>query len=455
MLRRENALRLADHLAFSLYCIKRNDRTQRWHHMSDWQYPFSFSRDPHVDLSSYDAFNEGAPFQTFERMRADDPLAWCPEADGRGFWSVTRYDDVTRLNKNPALCSSARGIRIEDQSAEEYEARKTFQETDPPQHTFFRMLVNQAFSRPEIAKYEDQIRAITRDLIARALEQGEFDAVDMIARQLPMRMLGQIIGVPEADSNWLVDKGDALISNTDPEYTDFVLDKVDTEEYRLLPFRSPAAVELFDYANTLLARIRKGEDVGVLNLVVQETKDGKRMSDDEFRNFFCLLVAAGNDTTRYSIAAAIHALANQPRLLSQLQGATPELLTSASDELIRWASPTTHFRRTATEDFEMHGKTVKAGDKVVLWFISGNRDETVFDAPYEIDLERKPNRYIAFGQGGPHVCLGMFLAKLEVRIVLEELAAHVSTIEQTAKQTYLRSNFIHGIKKLPIRIRAQ
>ncbi|RME66504.1 MAG: cytochrome P450 [Alphaproteobacteria bacterium] len=421
---------------------------------AEWTYPFSTSTDPFVDLSSYEAFSQGAPFATFERMRREDPMAWCAAQKGRGFWSVTRYADILKLNKNPARLSSAKGIRIEDQTEEEVEARKTFQETDPPQHTYFRMLVNEAFSRGQVARYEERIRAITRELIARASEQGEFDAVEAIARQLPMRMLGQIIGVPDADTDWLVEKGDALISNTDPDYTDFVLDKVDTEEYRFLPFRSPAAIELFDYANELLTRIEKGEHVGVLNLVLQETKDGRRMSPGEFRNFFCLLVAAGNDTTRYSIAASIHALANQPDLLEELRGKDEAFTQRAADEMIRWASPTTHFRRTATEDFEFHGKTVKAGDKVVLWFVSGNRDADVFERPYEIDLTRKPNRYMSFGQGGPHVCLGMFLAKLEIRVVLEELAARAARIEQTAPHDYLRSNFILGLKRLPVRIRA-
>ncbi|MCG8443540.1 MAG: hypothetical protein MI723_17185, partial [Caulobacterales bacterium] len=242
------------------------------------QYPLSYSTDPFVDLSSYDAFNEGAPFATFDRMRREDPLAWCPERNGRGFWSVTRHEDLLRLNRDPELLSSARGIRIEDQSEEEYEARKTFQEMDAPQHTNFRRLVNEAFSRNQVALFEDQIRDITHELITKSLALGEFDATEQIARQLPMRMLGQIMGVPDSDTDWLVEKGDALISNTDPDYTDFVVDKADTEEYRFLPFRSPAAIELFDYANDLLARMDKGETFGVLNLVLQETKDGLRMT---------------------------------------------------------------------------------------------------------------------------------------------------------------------------------
>lgn len=422
---------------------------------SDWAYPFSLCKSANVDLSSQDAFNEGAPFPTFERMRREDPVAWCEESGGRGFWSITRHEDVVRLNKDSATLSSARGIRIEDQTEEEYEARKTFQETDPPQHTHFRMLVNEAFSRRSVAKYEEQIRDITAKLIDAALDEGEVDATDAIARQLPMRMLGQIIGVPDEDTEWLVEKGDALISNADPDYTDFVIDKVDTEEYRLLPFRSPSAIELFDYANDLLVRIRQGEQVGVLNLVLEPTKDGTRMSDDEFRNFFCLLVAAGNDTTRYSIAASLHALANDPGLLEDLRGADANVTRTAADELIRWASPTTHFRRTATRDFEYGGRKIRKNDKVVLWFVSANRDDEMFENPYEIRFDRKPNRFVSFGQGGPHVCLGMFLAKLEVRVVLEELARRVQKIEQTAPHRYLRSNFILGIKQLPVRMTAR
>ena len=421
--------------------------------MTDWTYPYSASTDPHVDLSTLDAFNQGAPFATFDRMRREDPVCWCEMADAsKGFWSITRHQDIQALNRDTALLSSARGIRMEDQSREEYEARRTFQETDPPEHTEFRTLFSQAFSRVTINDYEDQAREITAGLVAKALEEGELDVVDKVARQLPMQMLALIMGLPKTDTEWLVEKGDALISNSDPDYTDFVVDRIDTEEYRLLPFRSPAALELFDYADKLLQHMRSGGKCGVLNLVIQPTASGKVISDGEFRNFFCLLVAAGNDTTRYSIAAAMHALANQPQLLQSLRGMGRGELIRAADEMIRWASPTTHFRRTAVRDFEYQGRRIGEGDKVVFWFLSGNRDEKVFDDPYAIRLDRQPNRYISFGQGGPHVCLGMFLAKLEVRVMLEELARQVGSMVQTGPHEHLRSNFILGIKKLPLRM---
>jgi cytochrome P450 len=416
-------------------------------------YPFSRSSDAHVDLSSQDAFNYGLPWATFERMRREEPMAWLEmSGGGKGFWNVTRHADLLDLNRQADLLSSARGIRMEDQSDEEFQARKTFQETDAPEHRAFRALAAKAFSRSTVAQYEEQIRKIVNALLDTALEAGEFDAVDAIARRLPMQMLAQIMGVSADDGAWLVEKGDALISNADPDYTDFVIDRVDTEEYRLLPFRSPAAVELFDYANRLLDRMDAGEQIGVLNLVREPTSHGTQMSRGEFRNFFCLLVAAGNDTTRYSISATIHSLANNPALLTQIQASDFDAWEEAADEMIRWASPTTHFRRTATRDFEYHDRQVRAGDKVLLWFASGNRDEAAIADPYTINLTRTRNPSLAFGQGGPHLCLGMWLARLEVKIVLQEIARRIKGIEQAAEHSYLRSNFIHGIKYLPVRV---
>ena len=409
--------------------------------------------DGYADLSSHDTFTNGAPHNTFSRMRREEPVAWCEYAGGKGFWSVTRHEDVSRLLRDTALMSSARGIRMEDQTYEEYLARRTFQETDPPEHTRTRSQVMKAFTGPVVAQFEPQIRELCRGILEHALALGEFDAVTEIARQLPMRMLGQILGTPSSDLEWLVRMGDQLIANTDADYTDLVLDKADTEAYRLMPFRSPAGVELFDYAQRLMEeKRRRGDTQGVLNLVMQPDEQGNVIPENEFRNFFCLLVAAGNDTTRYSIAAALHALANRPALLQQLRAADAELWKTVPDEFIRWASPAMYFRRTATRDVNLHGKDIKMGDKVLLWFVSANRDESVFTNPFEVDLARSPNRHVSFGQGGPHVCLGMWLARLEVRVLLQEFAARVKAMQQTGEHAFLRSNFVGGIKRLPVRV---
>jgi cytochrome P450 len=409
--------------------------------------------DGYADLSSHDAFTHGAPHNTFSRLRRDEPIAWCSYAGGEGFWSVTRHEDVSRLLRNSALMSSARGIRMEDQTYEEYLARRTFQETDPPEHTRTRSQVMKAFTGPVVAQFEPQIRELCCGILEQALALGEFDAVAEIARQLPMRMLGQILGTPTSDLDWLVRMGDQLIANTDSDYTDLVLDQADTEAYRLMPFRSPAGAELFDYAQRLMEeKRRRGDTQGVLNLVMQPDEQGNVISDTEFRNFFCLLVAAGNDTTRYAIAAALHALANRPALLQQLRAADDPLWKTVPDEFIRWASPAMYFRRTATRAVTLHGKDIMAGDKVLLWFVSANRDESVFVDPFEVNLARSPNRHVSFGQGGPHVCLGMWLARLEVRVLLQEFAARVRSMEQSAPHAFLRSNFVGGIKRLPVRV---
>ena len=405
--------------------------------------------DGYADLGSHDSFANGAPLNTFARLRRADPLHWSDWSGGVGYWSVTRHADILALNGQPELLSSARGIRMEDQTYEEYLARRTFQETDAPDHMATRIKVARAFSKPVMAQYEGVIRDLCGPILDAALDLGTFDATREIARQLPMRMLGRIMGTPEADLPWLVAKGDALIANTDPDFTTHVLDRMTTDEFRMMPFNSPAGAELFVYAKDLMRRrAEAGVTGGVLDLILAPDADGKTMPDHEFRNFFCLLVAAGNDTTRYSIAAGLQALARQPGLLAQLQSGA--VWDTMADEVIRWATPAIYFRRTATRDFDMHGKTVRAGDKVLYWFVSGNRDDTAFSDPMRVDLARTPNRHLAFGQGGPHVCLGMWLARLEVRILFQELAKRVRTVEPAGEHRYLRSNFVGGIKELPV-----
>ncbi|MDB4187999.1 cytochrome P450 [bacterium] len=407
--------------------------------------------DGHADLSSHDSFSNGAPHNTFARLRRDDPVFWTEYAQGTGFWSITQHEDITALNRQSALLSSAHGIRIEDQSPEEVIARRTFQETDGADHMGTRIKVAKAFSKPVIAGFEAQIRELCVEILDEALPKGTFDATKLIARELPMRMLGRILGTPEEDLPWLVEKGDALIANTDPDFTDHVLDKMTTDEFRLMPFNSPAGAELYVYAKDLMARKNAAGDTnGILHMIMQPGPDGSVISDEEFRNFFCLLVAAGNDTTRYSIAAGLQAMCHQPELLDQMKNGT--VWDTMADEVIRWATPALYFRRTATADFELHGKTIRAGDKVVYWFASGNRDEAAFDGPLRVDLARTPNKHLSFGQGGPHVCLGMWLARLEVRVLFEELSKRISGIEAAGPHKFLRSNFVGGIKSLPVTV---
>ena len=404
--------------------------------------------DGFLNIADHDSYIHGVPHKTFARLRAEDPVHWTTPTDGmKSFWSITRHADILTANSQPELFSSAQGIRIEDQSHEEYMARRTFQETDPPEHRLTRKMVNPAFSRPAMVGYESMIRDLSSNIIDKAVSMGEFDAVEHIAKQLPMMMLGRILGLPDHDLSWLVEKGDALIGNTDPDFTDHVIDKINSDAYRFMPFRSPAGVELYDYAEQVYRGDKAIDKDGVLSHVISQ--DGG-LDLSEFKNFFCLLIAAGNDTTRYSIAMAIFLLTRHPHLLSQLQSGTVD--ETAADECIRLASPTMHFRRTATSDTELGGKQIKKGDKVVLWFVSGNRDESVFANPHEPKLDRKPNQNVAFGQGGPHFCLGMWLARLEVKVVLQTLASRLNSIEAQDEPRWTRSNFICGVKSLPVKV---
>lgn len=405
--------------------------------------------DGYADLFSHDSFASGVPHKTFARLRLDDPLSWT-DGDGstRGFWNLTRHADITLANRHSEIFSSAQGIRIEDQSYEEYLARRTFQETDAPEHAQTRRKVNPIFTKKAMDAFEPLIRELAADIVDKALEQTEFDAVEAIAKQLPMMMLGRILGVAHEDLEWLVEKGDALIGNTDPEFTDHVIDKMDTSAYRMMPFRSPAGVELYDYAADLLHKRRPLAKDSVLDVM---TRDDDGLSELEFKNFFCLLVAAGNDTTRYSIAMALNELAHHSSLLKQLK--TGAHWDTCADEFIRFASPTMHFRRTATQDYSLHGKTIRAGDKVLLWFVSGSRDEAVFERANNIVLDRSPNRHLAFGQGGAHVCLGRYLAKLEIQVVLQELTQRIEHIEALEPPSWTRSNFICGVKRLPVQVK--
>ena len=408
--------------------------------------------DGFADLSSHDTFEQGAPHNTFKRLRDEDPVSWTDYADGENYWSITRHADMMEMNRNTSVFSSARGIRMEDQSYEEYLARRTFQETDAPEHMRTRIKVAKAFSKPVIAKFDEEIGLLCDEILEEALSVDSFDATKTIARELPMRMLGRILGLPEKDLPWLVEKGDALIANTDPDFTDHVLDKMKTDEFRMMPFNSPAGAELFLYAKDLMKKKEAaGDTEGVLHMILQPDKDGNTITEEEFRNFFCLLVAAGNDTTRYSIAAGIQAMCHQPELLAQMQ--TGDIWSTAPDEIIRWATPALYFRRTAMQDYEAHGKTIREGDKVLFWWSSGNRDETAFDDPMRVNLLRENNRHVSFGQGGPHVCLGMWLARLEVRVLFQKLAKRLSHIEADGEHKFLRSNFVGGIKSLPVRIK--
>ena len=406
-----------------------------------------------ADITSHDTYVHGVPHETFAHLRAHDPVHWTTESDGgRGFWSVTRYDDLLTVSRSTDLFSSRQGIRLEDMDPEETEARRTLMEMDAPEHTRLRRLVSRPFAPKSVAAYEDVVRDLARSMLDRLGGVEEFDFVAEVARELPMRMLGRLLGLPEEDLEWLVQRGDALIGNTDPDFTDYVVDQVDTSAYRLLPFRSPVALELFEYASHALDARRLAPTHDVLSSLLDATADGETLDDLALKNFFTLMVAAGNDTTRYSITAGLAALMDRPALYDAIPTMTLDERKALVEEMLRWASVTMHFRRTATRDTELGGRLIAAGDKVVIWFVSANFDEEHFDQPYEFRPARTPNDHVTFGLHSPHLCLGAHLARLEMRVIIEEIVARWSRVAPAGPPERLRSNFISGVKSLPVRV---
>jgi len=406
-----------------------------------------------VDITSHDTFVEGVPHETFKWLRANDPVHWTEETDGgRGFWSVTRYDDVLNVSRNSEIFSSRLGIRLEDMDDEETEARRTLMEMDAPEHTQLRRLVSRPFSPKSVAEYEDSVREIAVEIIEKLRGQDEFDFVQAVSRELPMRMLGRLLGLPAEDLDWLVQRGDALIGNSDPEFTDYVVDKVDTSAYAKLPFRSPVSLELFEYAAQALEDRRITPTMDILSKLLEPTVDGESLDDLALKNFFTLMVAAGNDTTRYSITHALTELAERQELWNAIPTMDSAEKKTLVDEMLRRSSVTMHFRRTVTQDTELGGKQLKKGDKVVMWFISANYDENHWGDPYEFDSLRSPNQHVAFGLQSPHLCLGAHLARLEMRVIFEEMAKRWTKVEVVGKPERFRSNFISGIKYLPVKV---
>jgi cytochrome P450 len=405
-----------------------------------------------IDLAEPDNYVEQIPFEWFDHLRREHPVVWHPEpAPNKGFWAVTRYKDLTSIHMDWRTYSSELGaVALEELDPEQLEVRKSMLETDPPRHTELRSICSKRFSARGVGVYEDYIRDIARGVLDRALEKQEFDFVSEISRELPIRFLCSIFTVPQDDAPQLIAWGDQMIANQDPELSRAVIDREDTEAYRLLPFRSPTALDVWAYADRQRdERLQEPTDdvIGALTTAQSEAV----LNEHEYHNYFSVLMIAGNETTRHTITSGMLALMQNPDQLALLKN-DPSLISRATEEILRWATPVMHFRRTATRDVELGGELIKAGDKVVTWFISADRDEEIFPDPYRFDVRRTPNDHVVFGPGGPHFCLGAHLARLETRILFQELLPRLKSMEPAGKTERLRSNFINGIKRMPVRV---
>ena len=368
-----------------------------------------------VDLKNPDLYHAGIPQEVFAKLRREAPVAWNPEADGRGFWAVTRYEDIVAVSKNPKVFSSARehgGHRMFDENlvgvagvgANQSEAPMI--SMDPPEHNQYRRMVSTGFGPTRIRQLETRIRERVVAILDRLDGRKTCDFVADLAAELPIQVLAELLGVPQADRGNLFEWSNALIAEDDPEYRaspEAVAGKVD---------------RMADYALRLWhERIdHPGDDL--ISMLAHSRIDGEAMTRERYIGTFILLVAAGNETTRNSIAGGFLTLAEFPgerrRLIDD-----PSLLGSAAAEIVRWVSPVMHMRRTAIEHAEIGGQAIRPGDKVILWYCSANRDESIFADPYRFDVGRSGPPHLGFGTG-QHFCLGARLAEIQIRIFFDE-----------------------------------
>jgi cytochrome P450 len=406
-----------------------------------------------LDLLDHDLFAHHEPWEVFERLQREAPVYFHPEPAGRGFWALTKYDDVLAVLKDPVTFSSELGgaATIEDFPEDVLAARRNFLEFDPPKHGKYRRLLAADFTPKAVARYEDWLRRLVEHRLENALPRREFDLVRELAAPIPIRVLGRVLGLPEEQLPRLVLLGDRLIADTEPELVGDLAYTGERSEDRYKPFGSPWADELCALGRSHYAERRECPRDDVLSLIANAEIDGEALSEQDLDNMFALLIVAGNETTRQAIALGALALAQHPDEYARLRD-DRSLIPSAVDELLRFASPVWFFRRTATSATTLRGVEISAGDKVVVWFAAANRDADHYPEPHRLDVARNPTDHLTFGRGGPHFCLGAHLAKLELRLFLEEFVDRVTRLEIGGEVARIRSNFVNGVKRLPVRV---
>jgi cholest-4-en-3-one 26-monooxygenase len=397
-----------------------------------------------IDVTSTEQWVAGVPHEQFAYLRRDAPVFRHHPTDAampEFFWCLTRHEDVQMANRDVETFSSSRNGVLLDvmQSLEEREAFRTIIDTDEPEHTRLRRLVNRGFTPRSIAAFEAHYRDAVRRVLDRALQSPSFDFVSEVSTTLPAFAISELLGVPEEERPRISDWANQISGRSDPEFGD-------GPDASLI-----AATELYTYATELAEQRRRDPQDDIVTKLITEVDDDA-LGAHEFEMFILALAVAGNETTRTAISHGMLALMEHPEQMARLRANPDELLPTAADEIIRWATPVVYFKRTATRDVELHGTLIRENDPVVLFYLAANYDETVFVDPHEFDVSRSPNPHVAFGGGGPHYCLGAHLAKLEIRVLFEELLNATASIELAGPPDRLRSSWLNGLKRLPVTV---
>jgi cholest-4-en-3-one 26-monooxygenase len=393
-----------------------------------------------VDLANPDHYQQaGPPYAAFDRVRREAPVYWHRDKETPGFWAITGHPEVVQVSKTPQLFSAARrGVFLFESNEEDLaNLQLMLVNRDPPQHTRMRRLVSLGFTPRRIARLEERVRLLAGEIIDRVAARGACEFVTDLAADLPLQVIAELVGVPMEDRGKVFEWSNKLIGFDDPEYVG------DREEQKR------TAMEVYLYGNQLAEQRRQQPKDDLTSVLINGEVDGERLTEMEFDLFFLLLLVAGNETTRNAISGGMLALIEHPEQRARLV-ADPRLIGTATEEILRWVSPVNCFRRTVMQDTSIGTQAVREGDKVVMFYPAANRDGRVFPNPHAFDVGRNPNEHLAFGIG-THFCIGNALARLEIRVMFEELLRRLPDIELAGRVERLRSSFINGIKRMPVR----
>lgn len=405
-----------------------------------------------IDLADLDRFTAGFPYHVFDDLRRHAPVWWHPPTahtpDGEGFWVLSRYSDIVAAAADSTTFSSETGgnrlgggTTLEDLPME-FAVGALLNMMDDPRHAQFRRLLTPSTTPRALREIEDDLRRRTVDIVDAAIAKGDCDFLIDVAAELPLQAVAELAGVPQADRHELMNWANVTLDYEKREVGEF--------NERV----AQAHAQMLTYGMNLLARKRsEPPSADLLSIVTHALINDEPLTENEQRLFLSLIVAAGSETTRNSIAIGMSAMSERPEIWERLRG-DRQLLPGAVEEMLRWASTTPYNRRTATQDIHMHGRQIKAGDKVTMWWASANRDDTVFHDPYIFDIERNPNAHLAFGRGG-HFCLGASLARMEMRVMFDVLLDRVESVVLTGPVEYVRSNKHSGVRHMPVSIHAR
>lgn len=407
-----------------------------------------------IDLSDLDFWTRPLAEReaAFAHLRAEDGLPFFAEPErngfpaGPGYYAVTRHRDILEASRQPELFCSGQGTNIPDLPPDFREFFGSMINMDDPRHARLRRIVSRAFTPKLLAEVTDQVAAAATSVVDGIAERGSCDFVTDVAALLPLRIICELMGIPPEEEQFIFDRSNVILGVTDPEY---VGDPDD--DAAVITALLTAGQELATLVQALAEERMREPRADLTTALVTAEVEGDHLSAQELASFFILLVVAGNETTRNAIAHAMVALTEHPEQRDAWAADFDDLAPTAVEEIVRWATPVVHFRRTVTRDgVELGGQPLKAGDKVVLFYNSANRDEAVFDDAQRFDLRRTPNDHVGFGGPGPHFCLGSHLARREITVMFRELLGRLPDIHATGPPERLRSNFINGIKHLPV-----